>query len=153
MQQLLDFIYEYSNEERVYLVVETRLGGRLELLWQRQDAGCWLLASDDGVLERRVPRERLLSELIAQGVEMGPFGRELTSIATVEIVQAAAVLQAARQQLGARHVQRAVASHRDFLGQIDEAVREAAEEPPALLDVVQGGGDTTELRRGHLTLT
>jgi len=158
MHQLLDFICDFSTDDQVYLTAHTTSGRRLELFWRRDDRHRWRVVSTDGAVDLRLPREQVLPELSGLGVEMGPLGQALSSLAASQIAHADAVLHAARRYLGSQHLQQSVASHRDFLGQISEAVRDVTDvtdmnEGPPALRVVDGGGRTTGTRRDHLTLT
>lgn len=157
MQQLLDFIYEHALDERVFLLVLTRDGRQLELFWRRDDPREWLMRDKETGEEKRFARDLLLSELIGRGAHMGPLRQELDSIVTTQIVYADMLLTDAKRRLGRDRVQRAVLTHRDFVGQLGEAMRGIQRHKPTPvrdpLRVVKGGGRRTSVRRGHLTLT
>lgn len=150
MQQLFDFIYEHALDEKVFLLAVTRDDRQIELFWRRhEDADHWRLRFKDSGDELTVARTALLSELGRRGVALEPLRRELESIVTTQIVYADMLLSDARRTLGRDVVRKAVLTHRDFMGQLGETLRQIQRQP---LTAISGGGNTTEGKRGHLRL-
>ena len=153
VQHLLDFIYEHTNEEHLYCVVNCP-EGELEIMWQRRgDAGHWQLRPHrcEGPWQL-VKRERLLHSLATRRADTARLERELNSIVSAHIVLAHMVLDAAREILGKDAVRRAVHGHIDFANELQRVVARLTAESRPSLTIVSGGGAQTEARSGHLTL-
>lgn len=144
MQHLLDFIQEHSLEERVHLAVPGEDGG-LELSWRRSPGSddLWHVraAGDEGQSEL-VHFGDLLDHLELRGADMAALERELQAIIQTQVACADIVLREARQVLGHDVVRRVVAAPRTLPR---EPVRDA-------LTVVEGTGERTAARTGHLKL-
>ena len=143
MQHLLDFIQEHSLEERVHLAVPGE-DGRLELTWRRSPGSddLWhVCAEDEGRIEP-VHFGDLLDHLELRGADMAALERELQAIVRIQVACADVVLREARQVLGHDVVRRVVAAPRT---PAREPVRDA-------LTVIEGTGERTAARSGHLKL-
>lgn len=157
MQHLLDFIHEHSLDEQLYLVAQGA-GESIELRWRRLRSPEHWEARVKGSEEPWLPvhRSQLLDWLRARGMDMRPVESELQAVAVTQIVFADMVLCDARKVLGRDLVRRAVLSHRDFVGELRSALAKWTERPPSperpSVSVIKGGGASTEVRRGHLSL-
>lgn len=152
MQQLLDFIHQHSVDTEVYMFTGARPGD-LELLWQRQaHPDHWLVRpyGCEGPAEL-VHREGLLPALAARRVDMARIEHELHGLCATQIAFADMVLRAANERLGRDVVQHAVREYQAFLSELRSAVRELTH-GPATLQLISGGGASSETRSGHLTV-
>lgn len=162
MQHLLDFVHEHSLDEQLYLVAHLQ-DGDLELRWRRNtDQDYWQFRRKGAgaqVVEVdwvRVHRAELLFFLRSQGANMESLESELKAIAVTQIVFADMVLCDARKALGRDMVRQAVLSHRDFVGELRDALQRLSERTTGSnrpsVSIIKGGGLVTEARRGHLSL-
>ena len=159
MQHLLDFIHEHSLDEQLYLVAHVR-DGDLELRWRRNiDQDYWQFRRKSTEFEAdwvRVHRQELLFFLRSQGANMEGLEAEFRAITVTQIVFADMVLTDARKVLGRDMVRQAVLSHRDFVGELRNALQRLSERtsaaPRPSVSIIKGGGMQTEARRGHLSL-
>lgn len=148
LQALLEFIYEFALDEKVFLLALTAGDRHIELRWHRHAApDTWRLRFDGGAEEATVPRSSLLAELRARGVRQDLLRRELHAVMVAQVVHADMLLGDARRLLGRETVRRAVLDHRAFMGELERTVRIAQRQP---LMAIEGGGERSEGRRGHL---
>jgi hypothetical protein len=154
VQYLLDFIYEHTIEEQLYLVVESA-EGVLELRWQRHvEPGYWQVRpknSADGPWQLLL-RADMLRTLEARRAEMASVERALLATVMSHIALAEMVLRDANRLLGRDLVQRAVQGHQDFANELNAVVARLTASPRPSMQVLPGGGAQSELRSGHLTL-
>jgi hypothetical protein len=154
VQYLLDFIYEHTIEEQLYLVVQTA-AGVLELRWQRQvEPGYWQFRpkeSADGPWQL-LPRAELLRTLEARRADLPSVERALLATVMSHIALAEMVLRDANRLLGRDLVQRAVQGHQNFANELNAVVARLTAPPRPTMKVLPGGGAQSELRSGHLTL-
>ncbi|MDD9944432.1 MAG: hypothetical protein OXU20_25530 [Myxococcales bacterium] len=176
MQHLLDFIHEHTLDEQVYLVLSLR-GVDTELLWERRrDGDEWRLRpkqinydtpdgepGDNRDLASgwcRVHKDVLVDHLRNHGANMQTLESELRALVMTQIVFADMVLCDARKALGRDVVRKAVLSHRDFVGELNSALRRLVPAAAAQkrikrrtpLAVIAGEGHCTEARSGHLSI-
>jgi hypothetical protein len=156
MQHLLDFVHEHTLEEQLFLVVETS-SGELELLWQRrQDINSWQLRpyKSEAPYES-VARAELIDTLRARGAVMERVERELRAIAMTQIAFADMLLRDANTALGRDFVNDALRGHEAFMTQLTSSITELVLKPAkanakAKMQVLAGGGASSETRSGHL---
>lgn len=156
MQYLLDFVHEHTLEEQLYLVVDTS-DGQLELLWQRrEDPGSWQVRphrSEAGF--ETVARADLIDALRAKGADMGRVERELRAIAMTQIAFADMLLRDANECLGRDFVNAALLGHQQLISELKNSISELVLKPAqaktkAQMQVLDGGGASSETRSGHL---
>ncbi|MET0385129.1 MAG: hypothetical protein ABW321_04180 [Polyangiales bacterium] len=153
MQHLLDFIHEHTLEEQLYIVAQLP-AAELELMWQRRvSSDHWQarLHKSEGAWEF-VHRHELLAHLCDRGADMLSVERELRAMVLTQIAYADNLMRDAKELLGPTVVQQAVQGHRDFIDDLQAAVRRVTTPARPSLVVVRGGGEQTASRAGHLTV-
>lgn len=162
MQHLIDFIHEHTLDEQVYLVLRVATGD-LELNWnRRKDGHEWRVrpkplvgqAASAAAAWQHVHKDLLVDHLRNRGASIKTLENELRAIVMTQIVFADMVLCDARKALGRDAVRRAVLSHRDFVGELNSALRRLTPRPTMRerLSIIPGEGKCTEARTGHLSL-
>jgi len=153
MQHLLDFITEHTLEDQLYFVTQSP-AGELALLWRRTEAAHhWQLRPKgrEGPAEL-IARSGLIQELEARGVDMLGVKCELHAMLSAQIAFAELVLRDADRQLEPELVRRFVLGHQGFIRGLQSAVERLTAPPRPSMLIVQGGGERTQLRAGHLSL-
>jgi hypothetical protein len=151
VKALVEFIDRYTIDPHIYLVVpRVRQPGRYEIFWDRENQPSrWRLRLVGDSVWERVTSEQLLGVLDSKNIDIERVEYQLRSVALAQVVFAEALTQEAKSLFGAEMIARAIADHQAFLEELKQLVNRYAR---GTLRPIAGGGESSTIRGGHLTL-
>jgi hypothetical protein len=151
VKALVEFVDRYTIDPHIYMVApRMRQPGRYEIFWDREHLPCrWRLRLVGDVTWERFPSEQLIEVLTTRAIDVERVEYQLRSIALAQVVFAEALTQEAKSLFGRETVVRAIADHHAFLEELKQLVNRYAR---GTLRPIDGGGESSSIRAGHLTL-
>lgn len=151
VKALVEFIDRYTIDPHIY-VVARRVADpqRYEIFWDREERPHrWRLRPlGEGAWER-VSSERIIDVPNQHGVDVERVEFQLRSVVLAQVVFAETLTREARELFGPEAISRAIVEHHAFLEELKRLVHRYAR---GALRPIEGGGERSTIRGGHLTL-
>jgi hypothetical protein len=151
VKALVEFIDRYTIDPHIYVVARRVTDPqRYEIFWDREEQprrwrlrpvgeGPWERVSSDGIIEA----------LHQRGVDVERVEYQLRSVVLAQVVFAETLTREARELFGAEAISRAILDHQAFLEELKRLVHRYAR---GALRPIEGGGERSTIRGGHLSL-
>ena len=150
MQEIIDFIHEHTLENQVYVVApRTRDGVEFEICFRRDGGRSWRVRRRGAGAWAQVERTGIVQYLRVLGIDMTALENELRCTILTQVIFADMVLRDARKLLGPDVIRRTILDTRDFVGELRQTLQNLTRKR---LSLIEGGGEQSESRQGHLSL-
>lgn len=151
MKTLVEFIDRYTIDPHIYVVARRVVDDqRYEIFWDREEQPHrWRLSPLGEGSWECVSSERIVDTLHELGVDVERVEYQLRSVVLAQVVFAETLTREARELFGSEAISRAIVDHHAFLEELKRLVHRYAR---GTLRPIEGGGERSTIRGGHLTL-